>query len=430
MGQIIQAEKIGALSKVSDSVVQLAFSIVNLGGQQYRPEDIQCDLTASGIGGLDTGSVAASTKYNVYFSKLAGTTGLIASKSDSPSGVDYFSLVGYALTNSSSIIEDVYVVGSSDDIEKKNAIINGAMEFWQRETDFNPAASNSYTADRWKTRLLSGGISYRVTREVSNGIARLGAYKTSVGASSDQIQITQQIEYENFKHLVGKYATVSFKAFAMTNLPDDFFVYMYYSTAQDSNITWGGGGSSLIDVISVPISSSMEMHTCYFKIPSDAKSLTLQFGYNKSDLSLQEGFSICDVGIYEGVLDNPEFIRFSKSYIEELVACQRYYEKSTSLGVYPKDGGQGMEFAGTISGTAQDGWIARVNYKVTKRYTCGVTVYDEAGNINRISRWQSGSGFNDVTANVNWKHSDAMSLIYYTGSASGLEFNWVADAEF
>ena len=98
MAQIILKESIGALSKISNTVVQLAYSVINIGGQQYKPTDIQCDLTTTGIGGLDTGSVEARTKYDLYYCKLVGNLGLVATKASAPSGFTYYKRVGFLLT--------------------------------------------------------------------------------------------------------------------------------------------------------------------------------------------------------------------------------------------------------------------------------------------------------------------------------------------
>jgi hypothetical protein len=106
-------EKIGTLTKTSSTQVQLAgTSIVKLGGQQRSLVSPTLLTSVSGIGGLDTGVVAASSFYYVYAVYNGSTTGLIASQSAvSPSGFTRYKKVGAFLTDSSSFVGKSYFFG-------------------------------------------------------------------------------------------------------------------------------------------------------------------------------------------------------------------------------------------------------------------------------------------------------------------------------
>jgi len=68
---------------------------------------ITLDISTSGVGGLDTGSVAASTVYYVYVTADSSDTaynGIFSTSSSFPTGVTYARKIGYVKTNSSSQI--------------------------------------------------------------------------------------------------------------------------------------------------------------------------------------------------------------------------------------------------------------------------------------------------------------------------------------
>lgn len=81
MGQILRNQIVGLLQRTSPSIVSLAPSVLNIGGQQYSTStNLLMDITTSGFGGLDTGSVATSTTYHLYaVVNGGGAVGLVTS---------------------------------------------------------------------------------------------------------------------------------------------------------------------------------------------------------------------------------------------------------------------------------------------------------------------------------------------------------------
>jgi hypothetical protein len=106
-------EKIGTLTKTSDTTVQLTGnSIIKLGGQQRSLSSPSLDTSVSGIGGLDTGAIAASSFYYVYAVYNGSAVGIVASLSaTSPSGFTRYKKVGAIVTNQSSLISIAYSSG-------------------------------------------------------------------------------------------------------------------------------------------------------------------------------------------------------------------------------------------------------------------------------------------------------------------------------
>lgn len=88
-------ENIGDLSKTAATTVQLLASILSIGPRQYKSGNLSCDLSSSGAGGLDTGSLAANTVYYLYTVIDTGSVALVAStSSSSPTGYVNSRIVG------------------------------------------------------------------------------------------------------------------------------------------------------------------------------------------------------------------------------------------------------------------------------------------------------------------------------------------------
>lgn len=104
MAQILVPEKIGNLSVASTTQVQLAPSIVNVGGLQYANiSNLTCTTSTSGFGGIDTGSIAANSLYQLYAVVNAGVLGLVCSlNATAPTGFTASRRLGAFYTNASS----------------------------------------------------------------------------------------------------------------------------------------------------------------------------------------------------------------------------------------------------------------------------------------------------------------------------------------
>lgn len=96
----------GTTVTIDANVTHPKYFFIN--GQLYEAtSSLTCDLSASGVGGLDTGSVAANTPYYLYGVNNAGAIGLIASASDpntGPTGYTYWTYIGALATKSGSAV--------------------------------------------------------------------------------------------------------------------------------------------------------------------------------------------------------------------------------------------------------------------------------------------------------------------------------------
>jgi hypothetical protein len=119
-------EKIGSLTKTSSTQVQLSgSSLVKLGGQFYSLSSPTLLTSTTGIGGLDTGAIAASSFYYVYAVSNGTTQGIVASLSaTSPSGFTRYSKVGEFQTNSLSEVSTVISYDNTSIIRESLRLIN------------------------------------------------------------------------------------------------------------------------------------------------------------------------------------------------------------------------------------------------------------------------------------------------------------------
>lgn len=105
MPSIRLQESIGTITRASSTTVSLAASRINIGGLQLVSTiATTASISTTGVGGLDTGAVAANTIYYIHAVNNSGAIGLILSTSKtSPTGYSNFKWTGWvAVVNESS----------------------------------------------------------------------------------------------------------------------------------------------------------------------------------------------------------------------------------------------------------------------------------------------------------------------------------------
>ena len=123
-----------------------------------------------------------------------------------------------------------------------------------------------------------------------------------------------------------------------------------------------------------------------------------------------------------------------RQYQQELALCQRYYEKSyndgTALGTATTVGVVGQSGLQGVTTTTEAGTY--VTFKVTKRATPTISVWDGNGNSNKLDRLQAG-----VTNNYNSTFSGTSNLgangfVGFSGSGAtctSVQFHYAASSE-
>jgi len=248
-----------------------------------------------------------------------------------PSGI-----AGEALLRADSVQEQRDLIGAG----RKNLIINGGFDVWQRGTSFS--GNNIYTADRW---LTINGTTSSITKQ-GNGFH----WNDTVGTSPTASGIEQRIE--NLHRYVGSIGslTVSFKL--TVNRANSGTTKFYMWDYDGSNYV---SGSEYV----LPENSGTYSHTFTVSGASDGDVFTCSFWLGNGDYILE------NVQLELGSVAT-EFEH--RSYGEELALCQRYYEKwSGSKAMHPQYSSE----ASGVYAAARELWN---DFKVEKRSNPMVTV--------------------------------------------------------
>lgn len=147
-------------------------------------------------------------------------------------------------------------------------------------------------------------------------------------------------------------------------------------------------------------------------------------------LELYDG-TFTDVQVERGAVATPYDFR---PFGLELMLCQRYYEKSWDYATAVGTTGTGGSAWGDQAAGSVVGYIgAFVRYKVPKRATPTLTIYDLLGAINKVARTNLGSANNNgSTITVDPTAPGVNGALIYSASGSsggGLGYHFTAEAE-
>lgn len=316
---------------------------------------------------------------------------------------------------------------------QKNYIINSEMRIAQRGTSFASVASGGYGLDRWVVN-HTGTAVQAISQDATDfpTVNQAGyAFQQSmrfnlttaqaVLASGDSSVFAQRIEGFNFRPLYGKTFTLSF--WVKATLPGIYCVWFQNNAANRSYVseytinataTWEYKsvtvthditGTWLLDSnigmrVGWTIAAGTGQQGPANSWQSTGAVATANQVNGVANLVTAADFRITGVSIYEGDLDSPEFTTFGDDAASEVIACQRYYEKSYDITVNPATVtavGQTL-FNANVAFSAP---TAQVPYKVMKRATTPtVTIYNPAtgatgtatGNAARTATVGAGSG--------------------------------------
>jgi hypothetical protein len=335
--------------------------------------------------------------------------------------------------------------------KRKNYIINGNFDIWQRRTSV-PAGTTgfNYLADRWKVYSLGSTYSssqqefiFGQTDVPGNPRFYQSVVVSSVVGTTNSSFLTTYLE--NVASLSGKTVTLSFYAKA------DSAKYVAVEAIQN----FGTGGTPSADVNGISskkflLSSTWQKITHTFTFPSVAGKKIGTSGYyttssqiriyfdagtaydSRSDtLGHQSGiFDIAQVQLEEGTVAT-DFERIDFNY--ELMLCKRYYEKSYEWWSLPGT----VTTVGTINlkvssnGSSLSG--SHINFKVEKRNTPTITFYSDSGVINNWKYLRSGVGVTSVSAipyNVGTSGFNVQLNVGAAWVACEIYGHYVADADF
>ena len=239
-------------------------------------------------------------------------------------------IAGEAMLRAETPQEQFQLIGAG----RRNLIINGGMDVWQRATS-HTTASGYKSVDRWYFNTYTGGA-FTVSKEVDSVHGNyLKWNRTSQDTSHSNAGNAIQQTIENAQYVLGgQYVTVSFWLKDEAGLGSGFVRLRQaaspYSrvTADNQDETWYSS------------SADWQYHTFTFKLKSaaDISMSNVQLVIRMDNGTAQGGVSIAKVQLELGKVATPFEHR---SYGEELAACQRYYQKFGGTELYDFIGGWG-----------------------------------------------------------------------------------------
>jgi hypothetical protein len=232
------------------------------------------------------------------------------------------------------LIKDSAINASSvSGINRKNYLINGNFDIWQRGT----SVTGGYGADRWRldlsgaTGTFAQGTFTVGQTDVPNNPKFYG--DITITGADDNARIEQKVEDVNT--LAGETITISFWAKYTTNAPTNFVVQI----AQ----VFGSGGSSTVNTTFATgqtLTTSWQKFTATGTVPSisgktvgGGSSLTIRPLHNSNNETFD--YQIAQVQVEKGSVATDFEVRHIG---EELHLCQRYYHNSGS-GIKYHNGG-------------------------------------------------------------------------------------------
>jgi hypothetical protein len=325
----------------------------------------------------------------------------------------------------------------------KNKIINGSFDIPQRGMSFSTL--NAYGLDRWVTN--GTGTTYTCSQfTTSPGAAYTSSAHgvlytiTSVAAAGNYLAMIQRIE--GIRPLSGKIVTISFIAYAAVS-----------GKVIGVNIeqNFGVGGSTFAPGLgqSVTLSSTPTKYSLTFSVPSITGKTVGTSGDDRNEIvfwldagstfnsrSGSCGQSTANVAIHDVQVEigstASDFEQ--RPFGQELILCQRYFQKSFGLLAIPAIGQSSLQ----VTGIAYAANTVRVSRFFTTRMrgTPSVQYYaDVAGGTlgqaavynHATSAWQFAVPVNPAQLEDGFQID--IPVTSTQGGAYMTRFNWTADSE-
>ena len=318
------------------------------------------------------------------------------------------------------IVDEIEDSGGTSVIGRKNYIINGNFDIWQRGT----SVTTGYGPDRFtyqnsgSTGTLAQGSFTAGQTDVPNN-PRYFANLTVTGAD-DNANIAHRIE--DVYTLSGETATISFYAKHTTNAPTSFNVTSYQ--------VFGSGGSTSVETsiaTSQTTTTSWQKYTATVTFPSVSGKTIGASSYlellfinpNNETFDLQ----IAQVQLEKGSVATDFEVR---PIGEELSLCQRYFYKTFPQGTTPAQNvSPGRTI--TLNWTGAASAANSQNFAQTMRVAPTVTFYNPYAANALFRQWNSA---NDKTYTAVEIQEDMIRAFYFNGdNFTGGHQNYTADAE-
>jgi hypothetical protein len=322
----------------------------------------------------------------------------------------------------------------------KNAVINGAMDIWQRGTSFTISSASyySYTADRWNPVAGSSG---RTASRQNSGLTGIQycqrIARDSGNTNTSAIQLAYQLETADSYRLAGQTVTLSFYARAGANYSPTSSLLattLVSGTSTDGNVNAGG-------LTTTVVTGNQTLTTSWqrFEITGNVSSAATQVGFYfvsnpTGTAGAADYYEITGVQL-EIASTASTFSRVAGTLQGELAACQRYFQKSYDQATAPATANQdsGAVFAPWAANVGNGSPFTWTKLHQTMRTTPTLTIYSYGGVAAKVSD----NNNTDLAANsatVTRSGQSGFGLYNNSGGTintgnNGFLFHWTGSAE-
>ena len=346
---------------------------------------------------------------------------------DKPSGV-----AGEAMLRAETPQEQQALIG----VGRRNLIINGGFDVWQRGTSITTTGNGygtNYTSDRWIAYFI--GTYSKQSTSLPNG-DYVNYFRGVLGAGgSNRLNINQVIENGN-SLLSGKNVTVSF--WLKCNLPNKSILLRLLAVNNSTFSSYAVLGQDTFHT-----DTAWKKYEITVPCINDTANISsrphaiLELDGVDADWGNGDTFEFAQAQVEIGKVATPFEHR---SYGEELALCQRYFCTGFPVGATIANG---QSVVGTNDGI--NGWVAfgnnvarspYIHYPVEMRASPSVTLYSVGGmasgkwGIYDGSAWQAvGSTAIDITNKHFNVRENNSAFTMGIGKAYLLKGQWTASSE-
>jgi hypothetical protein len=269
----------------------------------------------------------------------------------------------------------------------KNAIINAAMDIWQRGTSFT---AQGYTSDRWF--FASGAVGRTITRQSSalTGFTYCQRVARDSGnTATNAMSLRQSLESVNSLIFAGKTVTMSFWARAGANYSPasgGLVAQLKSGTGTDQNSAVSYTGEVNVINQTATLTTSWQQFSYTGTVGSTATELSaVLIAIPVGTAGAADYFEVTGVQLEAGNVATP-FTTASGSFAGELALCQRYYQKSYPIEIAPGAFFLGGYSVAIIQSAVPDGLYYNYQRLITRmRVAPTLVIYSGSGALNRMS---------------------------------------------
>lgn len=301
----------------------------------------------------------------------------------------------------------------------KNYIINGNFDYWQRNTT-GTITGAVVAVDRF-TSNYNAGAAGTISR--STDIPDFNSlYSAQVDVTTGlNAQIGQRIESVFARELASKDVTFKIKAKAVDSTGRPIRLLVLVPTVTDN---WASS-TTVTDVQLVASPTTGVWNDCVatVSIPADAIR-GLHFIVYRGGASATTSTRYSQMQVAIGSFSDLNFSYAGRNLVNELILCQRYFEKSYNVDIPLAS----ITAAGQITFRQVANHQQPISFKVRKRITATPTFYSPVTGANAV--WRDGSAGVDRTAAAS-SNGETGTNVDITGAVAGNTMlgHWSADAE-